>query len=436
MTIAIIGMLDERQEALQLLKERIEAKNHRTLLIDISIGTGAAKSGLVADISCEGIALAGGTTLDRVKGMLAMNREKATSLMAEGLHKRLLERFVERELRGVVAVGGMTGTLISLTAMKGLPFGFPKLMISSVAAVPVHAHMFAEYFGMSDITVMHTVVDTVGMNPHVRKLMNNGAGAICGMVEGLMSAENDERPTLALTEFGHCEKGAHYIREFLEGDNDIISFHATGLGERAVGDMVSQGLFRAFIDLVPAGFSEYLLGGTRATGPDRLDAGCKFGGPYILAPCGFDMIGCGPIERRDNGDPLWVSRRLAERKIFIQDAVRVQARTAPDEMRIIAREVAKKLNGHPNKRLVKFVIPTRGFSSLSAEGDALYDPASDQVFIDQLKDSLDPEIEIIEVNAHINTQQFARAVAEALGKTFRWVLPESQGSSPPNSFPA
>jgi uncharacterized protein (UPF0261 family) len=247
--------------------------------------------------------------------------------------------------------------------------------------------------------------------------MVNGAGAICGMAEGYAPPQKEERPSIAITEFGFCDKGAHYVRELLEEKYNVISFHATGLGEKAAGDLVGQGLFEAFIDLVPGGFSEYLLGGNRAAGPDRLDAGINQGRPYILSPCGFDMISCGPVQRRDEGDPLWVSRKLAERKLLIQDAMRVQARTTPEEVQMIARAVAEKLNTHKNKKLVKFVIPTKGFSSISVEGGALYDPVSDQAFIDEFRRNLDPEIEIIEVGTHINTPEFARAAIDALEQT-------------------
>lgn len=416
MTIAMVGMLDEREEGLQLIKERIEARGHKTILIDISIGTGAIDSSLKADVPSDELAKAGGTTIEAVREMLAKERDKATSAMAEGLGTKLLDLLQSGEITGVIAVGGMTGTFITLTAMKRLPFGVPKLLISSVAAMPAYAKRLAEFFGVRDITVMHSVVDTVGLNPLVRSLMINGAGAICGMVEGYTPPQKEEKPSIAITEFGFCDKGAHYVREFLEDRYNIVSFHATGLGEKAAGDLVGQGLFEAFIDLVPAGFSEYLIGGNRAAGPDRLDAGCKLGRPYILSPCGFDMISCGPIQRKDEGDPLWVSRKLAERKLLVQDAIRVQARTSPEEMENIAREVAKKLDQHPDKKMVKFVIPTKGFSSLSVEGGALHDPASDRIFIDELKKNLDPEIEVIEVDTHINTPEFARAAVDALKK--------------------
>jgi uncharacterized protein (UPF0261 family) len=417
MTIAIVGMLDEREAGLTLIKDHIEQKGHKTLLIDISMGTGAIDSALKADITCDEVALAGGTTIEAVRGMLAKERDRATSTVAKGLGKKLLDLREAGELKGVIAVGGMTGTFITLTAMKELPFGLPKLLISSVAAMPAYGKRLAEYFGVRDITVMHSVVDTVGLNPLVRTLMINGAGAICGMAEAYSPPQREEKPSIAITEFGFCDKGAHYVRELLKENYNIVSFHATGLGEKATGDLVSQGLFEAFIDLVPAGFSEYLLGGNRAAGPDRLDAGINQGKPYILTPCGFDMISCGPVQRRDEGDPLWVSRKLAERKLLIQDGMRVQARTTPEEMQMIARAVAEKLNKHENKKLVKFIIPTKGFSSISVEGGALYDPVSDQAFVDEFRRNVDPEIEVIEVGTHINTPEFARVVIDALERT-------------------
>jgi uncharacterized protein (UPF0261 family) len=418
MTIAICGMLDEREAGLRLLKERIEQRGHKTILIDLSIGTGGIKPSFKADISCDEVARAGGLTKDKIRGMLAREWGKAVSAMGAGLTKKVLELYQAGELKGVIAVSGMTGAFMSLTAMKALPFSFPKLLISSVTAMPVAASSFVPYFSVSDITVMHSVVDTVGLNPQVRSLMVNGASAICGMVENYETPQKETRPSIAITEIGFCDKGAHYVRELLEKDYNLVSYHAQGIGDRAVEDGVGRGLFEGFVDLVPSSLGEYLLDGNRNPGPDRLEAACKRGIPYILSTCGFDIISCGPLERRDKGDPLWVSRKLAERKMLVQDAMRVQVRTNVEEVQTIARAVAEKLNKHRNKKLVKFVIPTRGFSSISVEGGALYDPDTDKAFIDELRESLDPEIQIIEVDTHINTPEFARAIAEALAESF------------------
>jgi uncharacterized protein (UPF0261 family) len=419
MPIVIVGMLDEREEALRIIKEQIERRGHKTLLVDVSIGTGGIVTSLKADIGCDEVVQSAGGTIEEIKKMLAKEREKATSLMAEGLTRKVMELHRAGELKGIIAIAGMTGTFLSLTAMKALPFGVPKLLISSVAAMPAYASRLAEYFGLRDITVMHTVVDTVGLNPLVRTLAINGANAISGMVEGAETLSKEKRPSIALTEFGFCDKGAHYVRELLEKEYDLVSFHATGLGDRAAVDLVSQGLFEAFIDLVPASFSEYLFGGNRASGPNRLDAALNQPIPYLLSPCGFDMISCGPIERRDKGDPLWVSRKLADRKLLLQDAMRVQARTSPEEMEQAAKAVAEKLNQYQHKKLIKFIIPKKGFSSLSVEGGALHDPPSDEAFVHSLRKNLDPEIKIVEVQADINSREFAQAVVNALGESLK-----------------
>jgi uncharacterized protein (UPF0261 family) len=419
MSIGIVGMLDEREEALKIIKEQIARRGHKTILIDMSIGTGAIVPLLKADVDCDEVAQLAGGTIEEIRKMLAKERERATSLMAEGLTKKVLELHKAGKLKGMIAIAGMTGTFLSLTAMKALPFGVPKLLISSVTAMPAYANRLAEYFGLRDITVMHTVIDTVGLNPLVRTLAVNGANAICGMVEGMEAPQKEKKPSIAITEFGFCDKGAHYVRELLEKDYELVSFHATGVGDRAAVDLVSQGFFEAFIDLVPASFSEYLFGGNRASGPNRLDAAVNQPVPYILSPCGFDMISCGPIERRDKGDPLWVSRKLAERKLLLQDAIRVQARTSVEEMEMTAKAVAEKLNQYKNKKLVKFIIPKKGFSSLSVEGGALYDPVSDEAFIKELRKHLDPEIKIVELNADLNSREFAQAVVEALAESLK-----------------
>jgi uncharacterized protein (UPF0261 family) len=418
MPIVIVGMLDEREDALRIIRDRIEQRGHKAFLVDISIGTGAIVSSLKADVGCDEIVRLAGGTVEEVRRMLARERDKATSMVAEGLKKKVLALYEAGELQGIIAIAGMTGTFLSLTAMKALPFGVPKLLISSVAAMPAYATRLAQFFGLRDITVMHTVVDTVGMNPLVKALAMNGANAISGMVEQVEISQEEGRPSIALTEFGFCDKGAHYIREKLEKAYEMVSFHATGLGDRAAVDLVSQGFFEAFIDLVPASFSEYLFGGNRASGPDRLDATVDLAIPYVLSPCGFDMISCGPVERRDKGDPLWVTRRLAERKLLLQDAMRVQARTSAEEMEEVALAVAQKLNRYRFKNMVKFVIPKKGFSSLSVEGGALYDPQSDEAFISSLKKHLDPEIKVFEVDADINSREFADVAVAALSEAF------------------
>jgi uncharacterized protein (UPF0261 family) len=407
-------MLDEREEALRLLKEKIEQRGHRALLVDISVGNGAIIPSLKADVSCAELAeLAEQLTADgKVKA--------ATAIMADGFRRKIVALNESGELEGIIAITGMTGALIFLNGMEALPFGLPKLLISGATGQPVHASQFANYFAVKDITVMNTVVDTVGMNSLVKTLAVNGANAICGMVEGGRISLQEGRPSIAITEFGFCDRGAHYIREILERDYDLVSFHATGLGDKALLDLVPQGIFGACIDLVPGAFTEYLLGGNRGiAGPDRLNVAVNLSIPYIFCPGGFDIISCGPIERKDRNDPLWTSRKLAERKLYLQDAHRVQARMSPGETEYVAAVAAEKLNQYPGKSRVKVVIPLKGFSSISIEGGPLHDPAADSVFGATIQKHLDPAIEVFVVDSDINSPEFASAVSRALSQALR-----------------
>ena len=414
MAIAIVGMLDEREEALRIIRDRIQQRGHDTCLIDISVGTGAIVPTLEADVSCRELA-----ELAETRAGLAVGRgDAATSVMAEGLRAKTSELYACGDLQGMIAIAGMTGALISLPAMKELPFGIPKLLISGATGQPVHAAKFGDFFARSNITLMHTVVDTVGMNPLVRTLALHGADAVSGMVEGGPASLEGDKPSVAVTEFGYCDKGAYQIREILGGDYEIVSIHAMGVGDKAALDLAPQDVFAALVDLVPGAFSENLLGGNRDAGPDRLDVAATLPIPYVFCPGGFDMISCGPIERKDRNDPLWISRRLAERKLYVQPP-RVQARTSAEEMEQVAAAAAGRLNRYQRKARVKAVVPLRGFSSLSVEGGPLHDPISDQAFSRTLKAHLDPEIDVIEVDTDINSPTFARAVADALSSAFR-----------------
>ncbi|HSW37937.1 MAG TPA: Tm-1-like ATP-binding domain-containing protein, partial [Acidobacteriota bacterium] len=362
----------------------------------------------------------GGGDRAGVAAMLMHRREQAIAVMVRGLTAKLSALHAAGELHGIIAVSGMTGALIALPAMKAMPFGLPKLLVSGAVSMPIHAEKFAEYFALNDITVMHAVVDTVGMNALVRTLAMNGANAISGMVEKGAAAAADSKPSIALTEFGFCDKGAHYIRELLRDNFEIVSFHAQGLGDRAAMELIPQSHFRAFIDLVPGAFSEYLLGGNRGiAGPGRLEIVSRLAIPYILCPGGFDMISCGPIERSDGDDSLWKSRNLAERKLYIQEHPRVQARMSAGEMESVASAAADSLNRYIDKSRVKVVIPTRGFSSLSVEGGPLSDAESDKVFAAVLKLRLDFEIEVIEIDTDINSPVYAKAVTDTLLQMLR-----------------
>jgi uncharacterized protein (UPF0261 family) len=212
---------------------------------------------------------------------------------------------------------------------------------------------------------------------------------------------------IALTEFKFSEECCSHIRKLLEEKGfEVIPFHAQGSGDKAMEELIAEGFFQGVMDIVPAGVGEELLGGNRAAGPTRLENAGERGIPQLITPCGFDMLSCGPLERGDRGDPLWVSKDLRNRKRFIPDAFRVQARTTAEELREIAGEVARKLN--LSKGPVLILIPSKGWSSLDQEGMDLYDPEADRAFVKELKSHLNPKILLIELNLHLNTREFAQ----------------------------
>jgi uncharacterized protein (UPF0261 family) len=339
--------------------------------------------------------------------------------MVEGAIQKVKSLLEKGELDGIISFGGASNTAIATAIMKSLPFGIPKLMLSSMAAVPAYA---GGYFGTKDIAILHSVVDVVGFNPLVKDVLKRAAGAICGMVE-LGGGPNSlpktvrEKELIALTEFKFSEECCSHVRHLLEEKGfEVIPFHAQGMGDRAMEDLIGEGLFRGVMDIVPAGVGEEFLGGNRAAGPKRLEKAGEMGIPQVITPCGFDMLSCGPLERGDRGDSLWVSRDIKNRKLFIPDAFRVQARTTSQELREIAREVARKLN--QSKGPVAVLIPLKGWSSLDKEGMPLYDPDADRAFIHELKIHIDPKISIIELDLHLNTREFAEEAVNQFLKLF------------------
>jgi uncharacterized protein (UPF0261 family) len=414
--ILIVSSLDTKGQEVKVLKELIEQRGQKTILLDIST---RGESPIPADIPSRDVARAGGASIEEIRTS-AKSRDEITSIMIKGAIKKTIELYQAGKLGGIVGVGGVSNTTMGTEVMKALPFGVPKFMVSSGAAMPSYAGGF---FGSSDITIISSVVDMAGLHELSQSVLIRAAGAICGMVETgagsvMDSLRQTENPLIAMTEFNYSETCCKLVRQYLEEKGyKVISCHAQGVGDRAMDKLLDEGIFDGVVDIVPAGLSEELLGGNRAAGPDRLEAAGKRGVPQILTPCGFEMISCGPLRRKDSGDLLWVSRNLAHRNYYVHDSNRVQARTNVEELRLIAKAVAEKLN--KAKGPVKFLIPLKGWSTLSVKGQALYAPEADKVFVEELKKQLKPEIEARELNEHLNTPEFAMAVVEAFNEMMK-----------------
>jgi uncharacterized protein (UPF0261 family) len=408
--IVIVATLDTKGAETGFLKELIEQRGHNTILVDAGMG---GEPTITPDISADEVAKAGGGDIEEMRA--SRETGKLTPIMIKGAIEKIKELHTAGKVDGIVSFGGASNTTVGTSVMKALPFGVPKFMLSSTASMPAYA---ARYIGTSDIAIMHSVLDIAGLNDLVKDAFRRAAGAICGMVESgpPITAEalrDRETPLIAVTEFKFSEGGGHHAMGYLaEKGYEPIAIHAQGIGDRAMEELIAQGIFDGVLDLVPAGVSEEWIGGNRAAGPTRLEAAGARGIPQVITPCGFDMISCGPLSRKDRADPLWTSRKLAERKMFLPDEFRLQIRTNADEVKETAKIVAQKLN--KSKGPVKFLIPTQGWSNLSIEGADLHDPETDRVLAPELRKHLKSEIEVLELDTHLNTPEFARAAVDAL----------------------
>jgi uncharacterized protein (UPF0261 family) len=415
--IVILSSLDTKGEEAIYLKDLIEARGFKTVLVDTSIGGEAA---LHPDVSSEEVARLGGGNIRDIRA--SKNTGQVTPIMIKGASVKVQELLAKGRLDGIIAFGGASNTTSATSVMKALPFGVPKLMVSSTASMPAYA---AKYIGTKDITMMHSVVDISGINDLTKAVLERAAGAICGMAAASSGPVKpvSTSPLIAMTTFKFAEECGQHAMNLLEKKGyTVIPFHAQGIGDSAMEELIEQGLFHGVLDLVPAGVIEDLLGGNRTAGPHRLEAAGRIGIPQVYTPCGFDMLSCGPLSRREAGDPLWTNLRLAERKIFIPDEFRVQARTSGDEVRRVAEVIGKKLNA--SKGPVKFFIPTRGWSSLSTQGADLYEPAADALFAPALKKTVRPGIEVSELPMELNSPEFAEVLVNALER----MMEESAGS--------
>lgn len=405
--IVMICSLDTKGEESKYLKELIQSRGMNTILMDTGFGGEAMIPG---DISSEEVAKAAGGDIHGLRA--SRDTGEASRIMTKGAIIKVKELFDKGQCDGIISFGGVSNTTMATSVMKTLPFGIPKFMCSSSASMPAYA---GQFMGSKDITMMHSVVDICDLNDLTKAMLERAAGGICGMVDassGEVKPVSDP-PLIAITTFKFAEAcGQHVVEGLSKRGYNVIPCHANGIGDRAMDELIDQGLFNGVVDIVPAGVAEQLFGGNRASGPARLEAAARQGIPQVLAPSGFDMLSCGPLSRKDIDDPLWTSRNLAERKFFIPDEYRVQVRISADELKEIAAAVAEKLNRYEGP--VKFLIPTRGWSTLSVEGADLHEPETDAVLAPALKSHLRTDIEVIEKDMYLNDPAFADELVAAI----------------------
>jgi uncharacterized protein (UPF0261 family) len=393
-TIAVLGTLDTKGHEHAFVAERIRGRGHDALLIDV--GTGGEPT-VAADIPRALVAAAGGLDLPAL--MARGDRGECVTAMAKAA-PRLLERLVaEGRIQGVIALGGGGGTAIASAAMRPLPIGFPKLLVSTLASGNT-----APYVGTSDLAMMPAVVDVQGLNRISRTILARAAGAICGMVEADVTA-GDEKPLVVASMFGNTTKCIEAAIPLLEAAGyEVLVFHATGTGGRAMEALIASGLVAGVLDVTTTELADEVVGGVLSAGPERLDAAARHGVPAVVAPGCLDMVNFG--ERQT------VPEKFADRSFYIHNPQVTLMRTMPDECTALGRLVAEKVNA--SRGPVSVLIPRRGISVISAAGGPFHNPAADVALFSAIERGLRAEVPCTSLDCEINDPAFARACVEAL----------------------
>ncbi|HNQ46628.1 MAG TPA: Tm-1-like ATP-binding domain-containing protein [Syntrophorhabdus sp.] len=403
-TIVILGTLDTKGEQLQLLKDKILARGHRTILMDMGMGS---EPRVKPDITAREIAGLMGHDTEEFR--VSRDRFAKAEVMVAGAQMMIADLLARDEVDGAVALGGASMALIGARVMSRLPFGIPKLIATS-AAMPAYV---SEWFDSMDVAVMQVIMEFTGLNNLLTNAIAQVAGAISGMVEESSSRSSLTLPfpSVAITEIGFCPKCAQQVETLLEAKGyHVFPFHAQGISERAMDNLISQGFFDGVIDIVPAGLIEEIYQGNRPAGMARLDAAAERGIPQIIAPSTVNLTGCG-VTRKNR------EKYASRPRIMKMDELRSMTRFNAEELTYAATFYRDKLN--KAKGPVKFFVPLKGWSAIDREGTVLYDPDGDRVFVDALRQGLDPKVEIVEVPCNLEDLEFAVAMVEAFDIIFK-----------------
>ena len=398
--VAVLATLDTKGQEAAFLCRQLKALGSRPLLMDIGVlGVPAAR----ADVPRVEVARAGGTSLRALQR--AGTREAAQPVMAAGATTLLRRRFDARRLHAVVGLGGLQGTAACTMVMRALPYGLPKIMVSTVASGDT-----SPYVGISDITMMFSVADILGLNRFMRKVLANAAGAAHGMAQvdlALTSrGRQDERPLVGISNLGVLTEGTMLAQRLLaERGYEAIVFHAVGTGGRAMELMMKQGIIGAVLDYAMGEISDEVFHGLRAGGPERFTVAGSLGLPQVICPGGAEHLGILV------STPHALPERWKDHQHVWHNEVVLAPRLNAEELRTVAREAGRRLQATTGRAVL--MIPARGSSRYAKPGGPLHDPEGDLAFFGELRAAMPRAIEVVERDAHAEDPAF---VAEAVDR--------------------
>jgi uncharacterized protein (UPF0261 family) len=398
MGVLLIGTLDTKGAEITYVRDLLHEASVGTLVIDAGVLGAPA---FIADVPRERVFAAAGTTLERVQ----QDADRGRAIEAAALGAARLVTVYGRDIEGILALGGSAGTTIGTAAMRALPFGIPKLMVSTLASGQVRP-----YVGVRDILMMNSVVDISGLNRISRTVLTNAANAMIGMIKGpgrrLESVGlAGGKPLVTATMFGvttPCVEGCRKIME--QQGYEVLVFHATGTGGLTMESFIKDGLITGVLDLTTTELADELVGGMLTAGKDRLTAAGLRGVPQVISLGALDMVNFGP--------PETVPEKFRGRRFYQHNPTVTLMRTTPEENDRLGREIAEKASAAKGPTAV--FVPRRGVSAIDTAGGPFWWPEADAALFQSLRLWISPNVELIELDLHINDAAFAEAATQKL----------------------
>jgi len=398
--VVLLGTLDTKGDEYSYLRSLLGGHEVETILIDAGV---LGEPRATPDVTREEVARAAGADVRALAD--AGDRGVAVETMARGAAEIVSGLHAEGRLDGVLALGGSGGTAVATEAMRALPVGVPKLMVSTMASGDTRP-----YVGATDVAMMYSVVDISGINAVSARILANAAAAMAGMVTAEPPTVEGGKPLVGATMFGVTTPCVTAARERLEElGYEVLVFHATGTGGQSMEALMRSGFITASLDVTTTELADDLVGGVLSAGPDRLEAAGALGIPQVVSLGALDMVNFGPVET--------VPVEFRDRLLYEHNPTVTLMRTTAGESAELGRRIGHKLSSAIGP--VTLFIPLRGVSLIDVEGQVFFDPEADRALFDGLRQALDPGVDVRELDTDVNDPAFARAMVDTLHEHYQ-----------------
>lgn len=393
-TIAIIGTFDTKGTEFEFIKKLVREQGLDTLCIH----AGAFEPLFAPDVSNAEVAASVGVSMEEISSK--RDRAFATDVMSRGAEKLIPELYAQGRFDGIISVGGSGGTSMATPAMRALPIGVPKVMVSTMASGNV-----SQYVGTSDVVMFPSVVDAEGLNAISMEIFSNAVNAVVGMVKNKKPLAHENKPIIAATMFGVTTPCIKTAKAYLEEQGyEVLVFHATGTGGRTMETLINAGFIKGVLDITTTEWCDELFGGVLNAGSHRLEAAGACGVPQVVSVGALDMVNFGPLDT--------VPEQYRGRNLYKHNPTVTLMRTTKEENIRLGEVVAEKLNAA--KSPTALMLPLRGVSAIDGEGQPFNDPEADKALFDTLRANIGSNVELIELDSNVNDDAFALAAAKKL----------------------